>query len=94
MQEIRFIFDGLHGVISQKIGLLHISVAFYKPKSDYAIRENTQNRPIKHFEFTYFYLITQELQGPVLKVKIVALVRKRTIPTERPSLVSEVSAKC
>jgi hypothetical protein len=41
---------------------------------------------------TYFYQQVPNHCGRILKLNSVPLVRKQTIPTERPPLVGEVSA--
>jgi hypothetical protein len=79
-------FNGLHGVIPHKTELfISIIVTISNPESDYISGSSDSHIPGKLDVSDYSDDIPH-------KKNSVALVRKRTIPTERPPLVGEVSA--
>jgi hypothetical protein len=57
------------------------------------IQERFDSVSVKTFIFFYFSSLQKNLYQATKKVNSVALVRKRTIPTERPPLVGEVNAQ-
>jgi hypothetical protein len=86
-------FFRLHQIRLAKITVKNVTCPLLTP---FGTVQRGQNENIDHHAIDVFVLdYTSDVNNETIKLKVnsVALVRKRTILTERPPLVGEVSAK-